>query len=84
MEHANRERPMDLDEVIAAIVRLEQEREEIYKDSRVTGAEHPRLVEIEHELPRLWDLRRRIEAARHAGLKTIPVPPPADANDMVG
>jgi hypothetical protein len=73
-----------LEEVIAAIIRLEEEREAIYKDSRVSGEEHPRLAVIVHELPRLWDLRRRLEAARHAGLKQIPVPPPDDANDLVG
>ena len=32
---------MDLDEIIAAIVKLEQEREEIYEDDQVTPAEPP-------------------------------------------
>ena len=84
MEHTNRERPMDLDEVIATIVRLEQEREEIYQDSQVTAEEHPRLAQIEAELPRLWDLRRRLEAAKSAGLDRIPVPPPPDPENLIG
>ena len=75
---------MDLHEIIATIVRLEQEREEIYADDRVTPAEHPRLQEIQAELVRLWDLRRRIEAAHAAGRETIPVPPPPDPENLVG
>ena len=31
---------------------------------------------IEAELPKLWDLRRRLEAAKAAGLDGIPIPPP--------
>ncbi len=73
-----------LEEVIAAITALEEEREEIYRDDRVTAAEHPRLGEITKELERLWDLRRRIEAARSAGLDHIPVDPPEDPSKMVG
>ncbi|MBK9713039.1 MAG: DUF2630 family protein [Kouleothrix sp.] len=69
---------MELDDIIATIVRLEQEREEIYQDSQVTPEEHPRLAQIEAELPRLWDLRRRLEAARAAGLSSVPVPPPSN------
>jgi len=69
---------MELDEIIATIVRLEEEREAIYQDDQVTAEEHPRLAEINAELERLWDLRRRIEAARSAGLDRIPVPPRPD------
>ncbi len=75
---------MDLAEVIETIVKLEQEREEIYQDSTVTPEEHPRLAFIEAELPKLWDLRRRMEAARAAGLDKIPVPPPSDPNNLIG
>jgi hypothetical protein len=75
---------MDLDEIIAAIVKLEQEREAIYEDDQVTPTEHPRLHEIQAELTRLWDLRRRIEAARAAGLTDIPVPPPPDPDKLIG
>jgi hypothetical protein len=75
---------MNLDEIIATIVKLEQEREEIYEDSTVTPQEHPRLAEIEAELLKLWDLRRRIEAAKAAGLDRIPVPPPPDPSKLIG
>jgi hypothetical protein len=75
---------MTLDEVIATIARLEAERERIYEDGHVTVAEHPRLAEIQHELTRLWDLRRRLEAAKNAGLADIPVPPPPNPEDLVG
>ena len=75
---------MDLERIIATIVKLEQEREEIYQDSQVAPEEHPRLQEIEAELPRLWDLRRRLEADRAAGLDKIPVAPPPDPNDLSG
>jgi hypothetical protein len=75
---------MELAEVIATIIRLEEEREEIYKDSQVTPEEHPRLAYIEAELPRLWDLRRRIEAAKAAGLDKIPVQPPPDPSQLTG
>lgn len=75
---------MELAEVIAKIVELEQEREDIFQDSQVTAEEHPRLAYIEVELPKLWDLRRRIEAARAAGLSNVPVPPPDDPSKMIG
>lgn len=75
---------MNLDELIAQIAKLEEEREAIYQDSQVTSEEHPRLAEITHELARLWDLRRRIEAARAAGLDRVPVPPPNDPENLVG
>jgi hypothetical protein len=75
---------MDLDEIIATIVKLEKEREEIYEDSQVTADEHPRLAYIEAELPRLWDLRRRLEAAQNAGLNDVPVPPPPDPSKLIG
>jgi hypothetical protein len=79
------EEEMTLDQLKAAIIRLEQEREAIFGDAKVTGEEHPRLAAIEHELPRLWDLRRRLEAARAAGLDYVPVARPSvDPNDMVG
>ncbi|GAB4193751.1 MAG: hypothetical protein OHK0022_08980 [Roseiflexaceae bacterium] len=74
---------MSLEEVIATITKLEQEQQAIYADDQVTAQEHPRLGEIRHELQRLWDLRRRLEAAQHAGLKDIPVPPPADPENML-
>jgi hypothetical protein len=75
---------MTIEEVIAEILKLEQEREQIYEDSGVTAEEHPRLAYIEAELPKLWDLRRRMEAAKAAGLDNIPVPPPADPNQLIG
>jgi hypothetical protein len=75
---------MDLEEIIATIVKLEQEREEIYEDSSVTADEHPRLIHIAAELPRLWDLRRRLEAAKAAGLDHVPVPPPPDPDSLIG
>lgn len=75
---------MNIEEVIAQIGKLDQEREDIYADDKVTEAEHPRLREIQHELARLWDLRRRLEAARNAGLDDIPVPPPEDPENLIG
>jgi len=75
---------MELDDVIAQIIKLEEEREAIYQDDRVTPEEHPRLAHIQAELDRLWDLRRRIEAARNAGLDHIPVPPPPNPSDLIG
>jgi Protein of unknown function (DUF2630) len=74
---------MTLDEVIAAIIKLEQEREAIYADSQVTAEEHPRLEHVKAELDRLWDLRRRLEAAQSAGLDHIPVPPPEDPSKLL-
>jgi hypothetical protein len=74
---------MTLDEVIAAIIKLEQEREAIYADDQVTSEEHPRLAHVKAELERLWDLRRRLEAARRAGLDRIPVPPPDDPSKLL-
>jgi hypothetical protein len=74
---------MTLEEVIAEIIRLDQEREEIYADDQVTTEEHPRLAHIKAELDRLWDLRRRMEAARDAGLDHIPVPPPEDPSKLL-
>lgn len=70
---------MNLEEVIAAIDKLENERLAIYADDQVDQNEHPRLREINAELERLWDLRRRIEAAKAAGLDYIPVPPPPES-----
>jgi len=39
---------MTLDQVKAAIIRLEHEREAIFGDDKVTAEEHPRLAAIEH------------------------------------
>src|SRR5262249_4845283 len=75
---------MELDEVIAGIIKLEDEREAIYLDDRVDIDERPRLREIEAELDRLWDLRRRLEAARTVGLAHVPVPPPPDPSKLTG
>jgi Protein of unknown function (DUF2630) len=74
---------MTLEEVIATIIKLEHEREAIYADDQVTGEEHPRLAHVKAELERLWDLRRRLEAARDAGLDRIPVPPPDDPSKLL-
>ena len=74
---------MTLDEVIAEIIKLEQEREAIYADDKVTAEEHPRLDHIKAELDRLWDLRRRLEAARSVGLDHIPVAPPDDPSKLL-
>lgn len=74
----------DLNLIIETIERLEAERQAIYADSRVDDNEHPRLAVIIRELERLWDLRRRIEAARVAGLNNIPVPPPEDPGQLIG
>ncbi|MEN9938707.1 MAG: hypothetical protein RLZZ387_5286 [Chloroflexota bacterium] len=73
---------MDLSEVIATITRLEQERETIYADDRVTAQENPRLHELETELTRLWDLKRRLEAARAVGSDEPVVPQPKQMEDM--
>lgn len=78
------QQPIRLEELVAAITRLEQERESIYADDHVTANEHPRLIEINYELEKLWDLRRRMEAARAAGLDHIPVDPPPDPSKQVG
>lgn len=78
------ERTMTHDEVIAAIMQLERERAVIYEDDQVTETEHPRLAVIKHELERLWDLRRRIEAAKAAGLDQVPVMPSVDPSTMTG
>jgi len=72
-----------LERVLAEILELEQERDAIYADSHVTAEEHPRLAHIKAELDRLWDLRRRMEAARNAGLDRIPVPPPDDPSKLL-
>lgn len=74
----------ELDAAIEAIIGLEQEREAIFQDDKVDTREHPRLAEIEADLARLWDLRRRIEAARAAGLDRIPVEPSSDPAGPVG
>lgn len=68
-----------LQEILATIAQLEEEREAIYRDDRVSSSEHPRLKDITKELARLWDLRRRIEAARNAGLDHIPVDAPDES-----
>lgn len=73
---------MTLEEVIATIIQLEHERESIYADDKVTASEHPRLEFLKSEIPRLWDLRRRLEAARDAGLSSVPVPPPHDPETL--
>lgn len=74
----------ELERIIAEIERLEEERQQIYADSHVDDDEHPRLADINRELERLWDLRRRIEAALAAGLSNIPVPPPDDPGKLIG
>lgn len=73
-----------LEQTGAQIEALEEERRQIYEDSRVEGDEHPRLAEINHELAHVWDLRRRLEAAISAGLNELPVPPPEHPEDQVG
>ena len=70
--------------VIAELAQLEHERAAIYEDDQVTEEEHPRLAVIKHEIERLWDLRRRIEAAIAAGLDTVPVMPTVDPSNMQG
>lgn len=75
---------LTLNDVIVQIEQLEAERQQIYEDGHVDEQEHPRLFAINRELERLWDLRRRIEAAREAGLSSIPVPPPADPSTLIG
>lgn len=74
----------ELDRVVNDIVQLERERAVIYEDDQVTEAEHPRLAEIKHEIERLWDLRRRLEAAKAAGLDHVPVMPSVDPSNMQG
>lgn len=73
-----------LDESTEKIAALEEERSQIYRDSHVDDREHPRLLEINHELEHLWDLKRRLEAAISAGLDQLPVPPPEHPEDQVG
>jgi hypothetical protein len=53
-------------------------------DETVNGKERPRLRHIEAELDRLWDLRRRLEAAKNVSLDHIPVPPPSDPSELTG
>lgn len=72
------------DRVIAEITQLERERAVIYEDDQVTAEEHPRLAVIKHEIERLWDLRRRIEAAIAAGFDKVPVMPTVDPSNMQG
>lgn len=73
-----------LEQAIDQIAQLERERAVIYEDDQVTEAEHPRLAEIKHEIERLWDLRRRLEAAKDAGLDHVPVMPTVDPSTMQG
>ena len=73
-----------LDESTEKIAALEEERSQIYRDSHVDDREHPRLLEINHELEHLWDLKRRLEAAISAGLDQLPVPPPEHPEDQIG
>jgi hypothetical protein len=73
---------VELSEVNATIVKLEREREAIYADDRVTAQENPRLHEIEAELTRLWDLKRRLEAAQTVGSDEPVVPQPERMEDM--
>ena len=73
-----------LEQAIARIEALEEERRQIYEDSHVDAAEHPRLGEINHDLEHEWDLRRRLEAAIAAGLTSLPVPPPEHPENQVG
>lgn len=68
----------------ATIEILEEERQQIYRDSQVDELEHPRLIEINHDLEHLWDLKRRLEAAIAAGLSELPVPPPEHPEEQVG
>lgn len=75
---------MSLDDVIATILQLERERAVIYEDDQVTSDEHPRLATIKVELERLWDLRRRLEAAKNAGLDHVPVMPSHNPSEMTG
>ncbi len=76
--------PEPLDEIIATISKLETEREAIYVDEKVDEKERPRLRQIEAECDRLWDLRRRLEAAKNAGLDHVPVSPPPDPSKLTG
>lgn len=73
-----------LEQAINEILQLERERAVIYEDDQVTDTEHPRLAEIKHEIDRLWDLRRRLEAAKAAGLDHVPVMPSVDPSNMQG
>lgn len=73
-----------IETTIADIMQAERERAVIYEDEQVTEAEHPRLAELKHEIERLWDLRRRLEAAKAAGLTQVPVMPSVDPTAMTG
>ncbi|MBC8160903.1 MAG: DUF2630 family protein [Roseiflexaceae bacterium] len=73
-----------IEKVVEELMQLERERAVIYEDDQVTAAEHPRLAEIKHEIERLWDYRRRLEAAKSAGLTEVPVMPTVDPTDMTG
>jgi predicted RNase H-like nuclease (RuvC/YqgF family) len=73
-----------LAESTTKIEALEEERSQIYRDSHVDDREHPRLLEINHELEHLWDLKRRLEAAISAGFDDLPVPPPEHPEDQIG
>ena len=74
----------EIEKVIGEIAQSERERAVIYEDEQVTEQEHPRLAELKHEIERLWDLRRRMEAAKVAGLMEVPVMPSVDPTAMTG
>lgn len=74
----------EIEKVIGEIAQSERERAVIYEDEQVTEQEHPRLAELKHEIERLWDLRRRLEAAKAAGLTEVPVMPSVDPTAMTG
>ena len=74
----------EIEKVIGEIAQSERERAVIYEDEQVTEQEHPRLAELKQEIERLWDLRRRLEAAKVAGLTEVPVMPSVDPTAMTG
>ncbi len=74
----------EIEKVIGEIAQSERERAVIYEDEQVTEQEHPRLAELKHEIERLWDLRRRLEAAKAASLTEVPVMPSVDPTAMTG
>jgi hypothetical protein len=73
----------ELNDVVASIRQLEEERRRIYNNAQITFQAQARLGTIEDELQRLWDLRHRLHAAKRAGLREIPIPPAAHLEEQV-
>ena len=72
-----------LKDVISRITSLEEQRSKIYRSPQITYQAQDRLGEIERELATLWDLRHRLDAAKRAGLRQIPVQPSLSPEEQI-